>query len=261
MIAFAGNSLLNRMAVGGGAIDAQSFAVLRLCAGAVCLGGLMLWRRTDWPGLSGRLTGVAGLLVYLFGFSAAYVSLSAGTGALILFGMVQITMFGGALLARDSIAPRRWAGAGLAFGGLVYLVAPSVVFGGLGPMFAMAFAGIGWGMYSLAGRRTGDPLAATGANFLLAVPIALGVWALHGADAWSAQGVALATLSGAVTSGLGYALWYRLVPQLGASRAAVAQLTVPIIAAAGGLALGEALSLRFVVSAALVLGGVAVASR
>jgi drug/metabolite transporter (DMT)-like permease len=261
MLAFAGNSVLTRMAVGAGAIDAQSFALVRLLAGALMLGALMLWRRAAWPGWSGRLAGVGGLLVYLFGFSLAYVSLTAGTGALVLFGMVQITMFAGALIAGEAVRPARWAGAALAFGGLVYLVAPGLSLGAFGPMLAMGFAGIGWGIYSLAGRRAGDALAATGANFILAVPVAVGIWALQAGSHWELRGVALAVVSGAVTSGLGYALWYRLVPQLGASRAAVAQLSVPVLAAAAGLGLGEAVSLRFVVAAALVLGGVAVASR
>jgi drug/metabolite transporter (DMT)-like permease len=128
-------------------------------------------------------------------------------------------------------------------------------------MAAMACAGIGWGVYSLAGRRAGDPLAVTGANFILALPVALLIWAMQGAAFASVQGVLLAVISGAVTSGLGYALWYRLLPQLGAVRASVAQLTVPVLAAAGGLLLGEGISLRFVVSALLVLGGVALASR
>jgi drug/metabolite transporter (DMT)-like permease len=265
MVAFAGNSILNRMAVGSGAIDAQSFALVRLLAGAVMLVALMFWRRKAWPrfadGLGPRVAGVGGLLVYLFGFSIAYVDLAAGTGALVLFGMVQITMFAGALLAGERVAAARWMGAAVAFAGLVVLVLPSLALGGVWPMVAMALAGVGWGIYSLAGRRAGDALAATAANFTLAVPIAVVIWVLQAQAQAQAQGIALAVVSGALTSGLGYALWYQLVPQIGASRAAVIQLTVPVLAAAGGLALGEPLSLRFVISAVLVLGGVALASR
>lgn len=128
-------------------------------------------------------------------------------------------------------------------------------------MLAMTAAGFGWGMYSLAGRRAGDPLAATAANFVLAVPVAAMIWAIWGGGDWQPRGVVLAVLSGAVTSGLGYALWYRILPQLGASRAAVAQLTVPVLAATAGLALGEPIGLRFAISGLLVLGGVALASR
>lgn len=261
MMAFAGNSILNRMAVGGGSIDAQSFAVIRLLSGAALLGLLMLGQRKVWPGWSGRFAGVGGLLVYLFGFSAAYVSLQAGTGALVLFGMVQITMFSGALVSGERVAPHRWAGAALAFGGLVFLAAPSVALGSAGAMLAMALAGVGWGLYSLAGRRAGDALAATAANFILAVPVAIIIWLAQGAGHWGAKGIVLALISGAVTSGLGYSLWYRLVPQLGASRAAVVQLTVPVLAAAGGSAMGEDLTLHFAISALVVLLGVVLASR
>ena len=261
MLAFAGNSVLNRMAVGAGAIDPQSFAVVRLLSGALVLAGLMLLRGVAWPDWRGRLTGVASLLVYLLFFSIAYVSLPAGTGALVLFGMVQITMFAGGLVAGGGVRPPRWGGGALAFAGLVYLVAPQLGPGSVGPMLAMALAGIGWGVYSLAGRGPGDPLAKTAANFILALPVALVIWAVQSEVHWQPRGLVLAVIAGAVTSGLGYALWYRLVPQLGASRAAVAQLTVPVIAAAAGLALGEPLTWRFAVAATLVLGGVALASR
>lgn len=263
MAAFAANSVLNRMAVASGAMDPQSFALVRLAAGAAMLAGLLVLRRgLVWPGLRGRLGGVVGLLTYLFAFSAAYTQLSAGTGALILFGSVQITMFAGALWAGDAVPLRRWAGAVLAFAGLCLLVAPGLVAGGIGAMALMALAGIGWGIYSLVGRGAVDALAATAWNFLLAVPFALVLWAASGATVIAPGGVGLAVLSGAVSSGLGYALWYRLLPELGAARAAVAQLTVPVLAAAGGLLiLGEGFNLRFVISAVVVLAGVAVASR
>ncbi len=265
MCAFAANSVLNRMAVGAGLIDPITFAVVRLMAGAVTLGVLVWVRRAItggvvWPGWAGRGAGVAGLLLYLVGFSLAYVGLHAGLGALILFGVVQITMFAGALAAREMVPGQRWAGAGLAFGGLVVLLWP--VGADVSPWHAglMAMAGVGWGIYSLAGRGAGDPLAATAANFVLAVPLVVMVvpWV-----PWESapQGVWLALLSGAVTSGLGYALWYALLPGLGAARAAVAQLTVPVLAAGAGLVLlDEALSWRFLLAAGLVLGGVALAS-
>lgn len=261
MLAFAANSVLTRLGVALGGTDAESFALVRLASGAVMLGALLVLRRTAWPGWQGRALGVAGLLTYLFGFSAAYVSLAAGTGALILFGCVQITMFAGAVLSGDPMRAHRWLGAGLAFSGLVFLVAPGLALGGVVPMLLMALAGLGWGIYSLVGRRAGDPLAATGWNFLLAVPPAALIWALGGAHEIDAHGLILAVLSGAITSGLGYALWYKLLPDLGAARASVAQLTVPVLAAAGGLALAEPLTLRFAVSAAVVLTGVAIASR
>ena len=265
MLAFAANSVLNRMAVGAGRIDPVMFAVVRLATGAAVLGALLVWRRTiwrgtiwrgtNWPGWAGRVPGVVGLLVYLFGFSLAYLALDAGTGALILFGVVQVTMFVGAWLSGEALPARRMAGAALALAGLVVLLAPKG--GAILPELAMAVAGVGWGIYSLAGRWQSDALAATAWNFLLALPIGLGallLWPGH----WTTAGVVLAMVSGGVTSGLGYALWYAVVPQLGAGRAAVAQLTVPLIATAGGFALiGEVPGTEFWVAAALVIGGVA----
>lgn len=268
MAAFAANSVLNRAAVGPGLIDPVSFAAVRLCAGAAMLGVLLAARQAAsgpaaWAGWPGRVVGALSLLVYLFGFSLAYGALDAGTGALILFGMVQITMFAGALVRGEAVPARRWVGAGLAFAGLVYLLAPgSVPSGHPAEAALMAAAGIGWGVYSLSARGTRDPLAATGWNFILAVPLALVVWALVAQGAVAPAGIGLAVVSGAVTSGLGYALWYTVLPELGASRGAVAQLTVPVFALAGGMAfLGEALTLRFAVAAMLVIGGVGWALR
>jgi drug/metabolite transporter (DMT)-like permease len=172
---------------------------------------------------------------------------------------VQVTMFAGALWSREVVPVQRWAGAGLALGGLALIAAPGAADGV--PLALMAFAGLGWGVYSLVGRGAEDPLAATAWNFLLSVPpvLVLG-WAV-GVARPDALGVVLAVLSGGVTSGLGYALWYAVLPQLGAARAAVAQLTVPVIAALGGAALlAELPGVRFWLASVLVLGGVALAS-
>ncbi|MEZ5779262.1 MAG: DMT family transporter [Paracoccaceae bacterium] len=267
MTAFAANSVLNRAGVGWGLIDPVTFAVVRLAAGAGTLALLVVARRVTtgaslWPGGRGRVTGALSLLIYLFDFSFAYGALDAGVGALILFGMVQITMFAGALWVREPVPARRWLGSGLAFLGLVYLLTPGSSAEGSAPHAAMmAAAGIGWGLYSLSARGVGDPLGATAWNFILAVPGALAVWLLVSASPETASvrgaGLALASLSGAVTSGLGYALWYSLLPRLGPSRGGVAQLAVPLIAVAGGmLFLGEVLTLRFVLATILVLGGV-----
>lgn len=261
MLAFAANSVLNRWAVGPGHIGAVEFAVIRLVSGAAMLAALVLWQRGGlaWPGKRGRVAGVLGLSAYLTGFSLAYRGLDAGTGALVLFGTVQVTMFAGALLSREAVPVRRWLGAGLALGGLSLIAAPGAV--ALLPLLLMAAAGVGWGVYSLAGRGAVDPLAATAWNFLLSVPLVLPLGLLAGPVAPDGAGIALAVISGAVTSGLGYALWYAVLPQLGAARAAVAQLTVPMIAALGGaVLLAEAPGLRFWGAAALVLGGVALAS-
>jgi drug/metabolite transporter (DMT)-like permease len=261
MTAFAANSVLNRLAIAGGHIGAVEFALVRLAAGALALVLLVLWRRgAVFPGWKGRPGGVAGLTIYLFGFTFAYQALDAGTGALILFGAVQLSMFAGAILLGESIPARRYAGAGLAFAGLVVLLWPGEI--RLSPLHAgfMIAAGFGWGLYSLKGRGEGDPLASTAANFTLALPFALALgWWLDAGLAWgNATGWGLAILSGAVTSGLGYALWYTILPALGAARAGVAQLTVPLIAAAGGLVLiGEPVTFRFALAAAVILGGVA----
>lgn len=261
MLAFAANSVLNRWAVGPGHIGAMEFAVIRLVAGAAMLVALVLWQRGGlaWPGRKGRVAGIAGLSAYLIGFSLAYRGLDAGTGALVLFGTVQVTMFAGALVLREVVPARRWAGAGLALGGLAVIAAPATA--GLLPLALMAGAGLGWGIYSLAGRRAADPLAATAWNFLLSVPLVVPFGLMAGLAAPDATGIALAVVSGALTSGLGYALWYAILPRLGAARAAVAQLTVPVIAALGGaVLLAEAPELRFWLAAVLVLGGVALAS-
>lgn len=274
LIAFAANSILNRVALAGGDIDAVSFGVIRLCAGAAMLAVLVMIRdgRISISGGAGRAVGVASLLIYIFGFSLAYISLDAGLGALILFGLVQITMFAGSLLGGERPAPRRWIGAAVAFGGLVWLLwpghatAPSLWHAGL-----MAIAGVAWGVYSLNGRGTSDALGATAANFvlssLIALLAALLLYLSFGAGPLGDVtyfGIAMAVLAGAVTSGIGYSMWYSVLPQLRGSTAAVTQLTVPTIAIAGGaVLLAEPVSLRLVIAALLVLGGVllAVTSR
>ncbi|SPH24739.1 hypothetical protein DEA8626_03777 [Defluviimonas aquaemixtae] len=272
MTAFAANSVLNRMAVGPGLIGAVDFALVRLLSGAVMLAVLISVRRAVgqgslWPGRSGRAAGALSLILYLFGFSLAYDALDAGTGALILFGMVQMTMFTGALILGEGVPSRRWIGAAVAFVGLVYLLAPgSAASESFVHALLMAAAGVGWGLYSLSARGASDPLGATGWNFILALPFAVAIGlalpAEAGAGPATAGGIVLAIVSGAITSALGYALWYRILPLLGAARGGVAQLTVPIIALAGGMVfLGELLTLRFAIAAALVLGGVAYAVR
>jgi drug/metabolite transporter (DMT)-like permease len=277
MIAFAANSILNRWAVGQGWIGPVGFAYIRLLSGAgmlvlILAARLLLRREVIWPQGWPILFGVGGLLLYLIGFSLAYLNLDAGTGALILFGSVQVTMFAGALFARETLPARRWLGAALAMGGLVVLAAPSMGAASLdAPMLTMAAAGLGWGVYSLAGRKQRDAQAATAVNFILAVPVMVLLY--HNGLGWVDfmltdeetanlnRGLALAVLSGAITSGLGYALWYAILPRLGAARAAVAQLTVPVIAALGGaMLLAEWPGARFWLASVLVLGGVALAS-
>ncbi len=264
MLAFAANSLLNRMALAEGDIDALSFAIIRVVAGAAVLVVLSLVQGRGLPVFArGRIVGALSLVLYLMGFSIAYIRLDAGLGALILFGMVQITMFAGAVIARDRVAPARWIGSGVALLGLGWLVWPAgnVAVPPLGAVF-MALAGAGWGIYSLAGRRAGDPLAATAANFLLAAPVCLLIPMVLPVQMEpapiTARGIVLACVSGAVTSGLGYALWYSVLPKLETAVAGLVQLSVPVIAlVAGVLLLGEAVTLRVLTAAAIVLGGIA----
>lgn len=258
MVAFAANSVLTRLGIVNAGAGPLAFAVVRTAAGAVMLGGLVWWQ-SGLPRLRASASPIkaAGLAVYMIGFSLAYLTLDAGLGALILFGGVQITMFAAALWAREAMTPRRVVGSVVAMGGLVWLLWPSeslsVPLLGAAMMLAAA---LGWGSLSVIGRGTKDPLGDMAGSFLLAlVPVAL-VGLLLG-DGMPAQGVWIAIVSGAVTSGLGYALWYNILPNLDASVAAVAQLTVPPIALAGGMVvLGEAPTISFALASAIILGGV-----
>jgi drug/metabolite transporter (DMT)-like permease len=264
MVAFAANSVLNRAALAGGEIGPLLFATYRAASGALALAGLVLLRDRKLS-LMGphRLVGALSLAVYMLAFSVAYVALDAGIGALILFGGVQVTMFAGAVVLRERMPAGRWVGAGLAFGGLAWLLWPTDAAGGsVLHSVIMVLAALGWGIYSLIGRWSGEPLRATAANFLLAAPLSWLVLMLApvapDAVAASSLGIGLAVVSGVVTSAMGYALWFMVLPALAASVAAVAQLTVPVIAMAGGmLFLGEGLTPRFVIASVLVLGGVA----
>ncbi|KAJ55153.1 membrane protein [Actibacterium mucosum KCTC 23349] len=263
MVAFAANSILNRLALAEGAAGPASFAAIRLVVGAGVLAVLILARgRPDFGRIVQPGWGMASLLAYMLGFSFAYTQLDAGIGALILFGGVQITMFAGAVLTREAIPVMRWAGAGVAFSGLVVLLWPGAETSL--PLFGaamMAIAAVGWGIYSLLGRRQSDPLLSTASAFVLAAPIGL-LALLILPDSISWWGVLLAAISGGVTSALGYALWYSILPALGAARGAVLQLSVPAIATAGGvLFLNEGVGLRFLIASALVLGGVALSMR
>ncbi|PLS22347.1 DMT family transporter [Neptunicoccus cionae] len=261
MIAFAANSVLNRMGLAGGLIDPAGFALVRVGSGAAVLTLLVALRQGRLGGFlaPAKPWAVIGLAAYMLGFSFAYVALDAGTGALILFGGVQITMFAGAVLSGRAPVPFQWLGAGIAFGGLAYLLAPSAGAPDMVSAGLMGIAAVGWGIYSLIGQKTSDPLGATAANFVLALPFAFAALLLVPALHFTYSGVLLAVLSGAVTSALGYALWYRVLPLLATATAAVAQLSVPVIAALGGaVLLGEPFTLEFVISSALVLGGIGV---
>ncbi len=264
MVAFAANSVLNRFALADDLIGPASFALIRLGSGAVVLALLVMLKDRRIVVLSEvSVWSVLGLSVYALGFAFAYISLDAGIGALILFGVVQVTMFAGALIIGERPGLFRWLGAAVAFAGLAYLLAPSASEPDPAGAAMMAAAGIGWGYYSIYGRGVKRPLQATAANFLLSVPLAVIIWLLVAdSQAASTNGIILAVVSGAVTSGLGYALWYSVLPKIETSLAAIAQLSVPVIALAGGiLFLGEALSAQFAIASILILGGVGLSIR
>jgi drug/metabolite transporter (DMT)-like permease len=263
MAAFAANSLLCREALRGGAIDPASFSAVRIASGAAMLAVLVALRgrraaptrdaRSAWPA-------ALALVGYAVPFSFAYLSLGAGTGALLLFGAVQLTMVAGAVRAGRHPTPLQWLGLITAFGGLVYLVRPGLT--APSPLGAalMVAAGVAWGLYSLMGHGTADALGRSAGNFARGVPLVL----LVAVTAWPTlhaerSGLLWAVLSGAVASGLGYALWYQALRALSSVTAAAVQLSVPLLAGLGGvLLLDERLTLRLGVASALVLGGIGV---
>jgi drug/metabolite transporter (DMT)-like permease len=259
MLAFAANSLLCRLALADAGIDPASFGAIRVVSGALALALIVRWRAGQETSVRGDWMSAAMLFAYVAFFSFAYVGLAAGTGALILFGAVQLTMFGAALRGGERFAPAAWCGLGLAAAGLVYLVLPGVSAPPLLGATLMALAGAAWGVYSLRGRGAPDPLRATAGNFLRAAPLALVLWLpFIGVAHADAAGIGLAILSGAVTSGVGYALWYTALRGLTAMRAATVQLSVPLITAfAAVLFLAEPLSWRLVLASVAILGGIA----
>ncbi len=266
MVAFAANSVLARLALAEPDIDPGTYTTIRLAAGTLILLPLVYLSRGMRPRevvSKGSWLSAAALFIYAAGFSFAYVSLASGTGALILFGVVQAVIIGTALLRGDRPGWGTYLGLAVALVGLVYLVAPGV--SAPDPLGAvlMAFAGVGWALYTLRGRGGADPLVLTGANFLLALVFcaALGIVVLAiGAEEISAKGAALAATSGAIASGLGYSLWYAVLPHLTRAQAGVIQLSpVPLAAAGGLLLLGEPLTMRLAVSTVFILGGVALA--
>jgi drug/metabolite transporter (DMT)-like permease len=247
------------MALGAHAIDAATFTAVRVMAGAVVLVALARSRDGSWAGLRGG--GVAGpvtLFAYAAPFSFAYVRIGAAVGALVLFGAVQLAMLGYGLFHGERPSPRTWAGLALATSGLVLLTAPAASRPDPLGVALMAAAGVAWAIYTIAGRASREPVAANARNFLWSSPLALLLVAgSAGPTVVSVRGVALAMVSGGLTSGLGYVIWYRALPRLSVTQAAVAQVGVPVLAAAGGVALlGEPLSLRLILSGAAVLGGI-----
>ena len=268
MVAFACNSLLCRLALKATAIDPASFTSTRLVAGAIALWIIVRLRhRGDSATTAGDWTSAFALFAYAAAFSFAYVSLPASTGALLLFGAVQATMIGQGLRTGESFSSPQLAGLVLALGGLVGLLAPGLSAPPLAGALLMLAAGVAWGVYSLRGKsRGGDPLAATSGNFRRAVPLALALSLLaslgQGAPEFDTAGLAYAALSGALASGVGYAVWYTALPSMRATTAATVQLSVPVLTAVAGiLLLDEPLTLRLLLAAAAILGGIALVIR
>ena len=269
MIAFAANSVLNRLALFSTDIDAATFTLVRLVTGALTLWLVVRWqRRSDNSGVTpgGSWASAGALFTYAAAFSFAYIVLETGTGALLLFGAVQLTMIGYGLWRGERFSAWQTVGFIAALGGLIYLLLPGLSAPPLGPAFLMSLAGVAWGVYSLRGREANRPIAESSGNFLRAAPLALALIPL--AFIFPAEtrldgiGLLYATLSGSVTSGLGYVLWYSVLPSLRATSAATVQLSVPVIAALGGvLFIGESITLRLVLASVTILGGIAVVLR
>jgi len=266
LIAFAANSLLCRMALGGALIDPVSFTTLRLLSGALILIPIARFSAGSVKTIpkKGIAASALALFMYAAAFSLAYVTLDTGVGALILFGAVQATMIGSGLISGERPHPLQWLGLSLALGGLIFLVFPGLSapdpFGAL----LMVVSGIAWGIYSVRGKKARSPVAATAANFTGTLPLAL--FAIIVAlpfiqiDQIHTGGILLAVISGSVTSGLGYVLWYQALKGLSTTLAAIVQLLVPVIAAFGGVIfLAEIVSIRLIIASILILGGVAIA--
>lgn len=263
MLAFAGNSLLCRFALADGSIDAASFTTIRLVAGALVLLAVGALTRSGVAPGRGDALSAAMLFLYAICFSLAYDFLTASTGALVLFSAVQFTMLLMGVREGERPGARFWSGFALALGGLIHLLSPGLAAPAPIGAASMAIAGIAWGIYSLRGRGAGNPLALTRDNFVLSVPLALATSAILGGRMHATtSGIVLAAISGALTSGLGYVIWYAALKGLGATRAAIVQLSVPAITALGAvLLLAEPLSVRLLVASAAILGGIALALR
>ncbi len=259
LIAFAANSVLCRLALGENAIDASNFTVIRLLSGVIVLLTIIKLRRNK-TGSPTKGSWFASFMLFLYAitFSFAYITLETGTGALILFGSVQITMILLSLLSGTRLHFTEWAGVAVAFSGFVYLILPGVTTPSAIGFLLMTVAGIAWGIYTLMGRGSKNALMDTAYNFFRTVPfvVILAVVAMKNAN-FSSEGILLAAISGGVTSGIGYAIWYVALGGLSATQAAVLQLSVPVIAALGGIIfVSEIVTVRLMVSATMVLGGI-----
>ncbi|MEM0911819.1 MAG: DMT family transporter [Pseudomonadota bacterium] len=260
LIAFAGNSVLCRMALGDNTIDAASFTALRLFSGIVVLFVILSFTKKPTSSTASKGSWKSGLYLFVYAicFSFAYITLDTATGALILFGAVQLTMMTLSFLAGHRFNKLEWTGLLVAFGGFIYLVLPKVSTPSLYGFILMSLSGIAWGLYTLAGKQSKNPLSDTSYNFLRTFPlIAVSVMLSFSFIDISAEGAILAVLSGGIASGVGYTIWYRALRDLSAIQAAVLQLLVPVIAALGGvLIVNESITVRLVIASLLILGGI-----
>lgn len=258
LIAFAANSVLCRLALSRGVIDPASFSAVRLLAGAGTLAVVVRASAPSRAPVTPSWASAALLFLYAVPFSFAYTSLSAGTGALLLFGAVQATMILASLRRSERPRAAQWLGLASAFGGLTYLVLPGVTAPSPRGAALMLLAGVAWGLYTLRGRGVSNPLGQTASNFARTVPMILAITLVgYGGLHLQLEGVLLALLSGALASGLGYVLWYQALAGLSKIAASIVQLAVPILAAAGGIAiLGEQVTLRLLLASLFVLGGI-----
>jgi len=263
MVAFASNSILCRLALGEQAIDAASFTALRLLSGAAMLAVILAYRNDQFSLKKVNLVSASMLYIYAACFSFSYIKLSVATGALLLFGAVQLTMTGFAIAKGERPGLHSWLGILTAFAGLIYLLLPGVSAPPLFSAMLMIIAGIAWGIYTLRGKGAEQPIVTTGWNFIGTIPLAILTVLLSEADIrLTSEGIILSVVSGALASSLGYAIWYSVLPRIKPINAATLQLSVPIIAAFGGLVLvGEAVSLRLLIASLLVLGGIYVTIR
>lgn len=259
LVAFAANSVLCRLALGEKTIDASGFTVIRLLSGAIVLLAIAAIRNHNTAlSVKGSWFSAFMLFLYAVTFSFAYISLDTGTGALVLFGSVQITMVLASILSGYRLHAAEWLGVTMAFAGFAYLVLPGITTPSAEGFLLMSAAGIAWGIYTVRGRSSQSPLMDTAWNFmrtipLLIIPVILTIKQMQ----FSTAGILLAVVSGGIASGIGYAIWYTALGGLSATQAAVVQLLVPVIAAFGGVVfVAETLTLRLAVSAAMILGGI-----
>lgn len=263
LIAFAANSVLCRMALLDGNIDAASFTVVRIVSGAVTLAVLVALRNPSLLLVRPNWAAGSALFAYMVLFCLAYIALGAGTGALVLFGFVQLTMMSVAVLQKEPFPPMAWLGLAVSVAGVIYLVRPGTEAPDAVASLQMAGAGVAWGAYSVIGRGSKNPLQDTASNFLLCVPFALILMLLFWQDqVLTNKGLWLAIASGALASGCGYAIWFRTLPQLTTAQASILQLSVPVIASLGGVMfLAETITSRLIIASVLVLGGIALVLR